>query len=166
MEAACAENLIQEESHIESPHAAVSSAEQSTARCECSTAEQSSLCEPREASVNSGYCSTTSLDDHPGFRRSQSNSECVVTPQRMVGVHFRSSAAFACLMIVLQLASAASGAGIRINSGAMDGSYTQLTWEAYQTSDNDTVFPRLATFFPPGTFFGDSTFSLGDTSYR
>lgn len=161
-EAACT-GSNQEDSHIESPPAAVSSAEQSSASF---TGSHSNLCEFSKASVIPKLCSSNSMDDNLGSHCSQSSSQRLNAPQRQVGGHFRSSATLACSVLVLLLASSTSGAGVRINSGATDGSYTQLTWDAYQTSDNDTVFPRLATYFPPGTFFGDSTFVLGDTSYR
>ena len=37
---------------------------------------------------------------------------------------------------------------------------------AYETLDSDVLLPRLGSFFPPGTFFGDSSLALGNTSYR
>lgn len=37
---------------------------------------------------------------------------------------------------------------------------------AYETSDTDTLLPRLSSFFPPGQFFGSSIFELGNTTYR
>jgi len=48
-------------------------------------------------------------------------------------------------------------------SGSYDAATSRL---AYETSDTDVLLDRLSTFFPPGQFFGNSTFELGNTTYR
>lgn len=70
-------------------------------------------------------------------------------------------------MLLLGLAPLAAGQPMAVIAPAPPPPPPDPSRLAYETSDSDTLLPRLSSYFPPGTLLGDEAgFAIGATRYR